>query len=421
MPRLIFPAFLLILGGCASQIEYGRRSLNEPALPRNFVPPSLIVSATKTSEDTDKTPTKKSLGSTGSDLSLILFNPKSTEVATIKKLLEESSDTPQFNADQTVAKLNLVASVSKSDYRPADRFVNFRLRITPNNFSFTNYIGSATDYTTIDIEKLELTKSNSSSLKLTRGTPISTEIGLSNEKSLKETGDIATRIENLTVNIDDQTLDIYREAERGVDLAGNTVIKISATAKNDKSDIQILYDTVATDVKIQKDSKDIDPANASIKTSLLKHLQPQDLTGDISFDYVIRRVLNRSNEYSEHNQTVSIEVGSCKQKGARIIRTNDFSVPLWVLSDGAGVIEIGDNSGFRTLHFTDPVTATNFGDWMVRHRAKNIGKLFLRLPTVVSNTLENPSKYPKLKVVNTIENNNSIPKDKFSCSAVNYN
>lgn len=390
----------VLVAGCTPTIEYGRRSLNEPRIPMRD--PVVTVSSTAQAPKTPDAAPDGALGKT--EVRLDFRNPNAATVAALKKALEPDEEPPKFNGNRSVLKRTIVATVSRGEYRPADRFVNFRLRIEPANFAFTGYTGTATDYTSIDVENLSLAKTNSAGLEVSGDTPIAKKITASADRVLTETGVVKARIENATTNIDDRTLDIYREAERGIDLAGNTLVNVSVTAKPEEADNVIKHDYVVTAIGIDDDGKPLPADKASLKTTGLAYLQPQDLTARVTFDYVLRRVLTKSNEYSEHNQTVRYEAGECVMDGAVIVPARDLDVPRWTIATVENgkprfSVDIDGELGEQPLTFVSYADAARVAKWMMKQRAVRIGDstLWVSVPPGGRQRLDK-SSYPELMV-----------------------
>jgi hypothetical protein len=372
----------VLVAGCTPTIEYGRRSLNEPQFPLKHKDPVVTVSSTAQAPKAPDAAPDGALGKT--EVRLDFRNPDAATVAALKKALEPAPEQAQFDGDRSVLKRTIVATVSRGEYRPADRFVNFRLRIEPANFAFTGYTGTATDYTSIDIENFSLAKTNSAGLEVSGDTPIAKKITASADRVLTETGAVKARIENATTNIDDKTLDIYREAERGIDLAGNTLVNVGVTSKPDETDTFIQHAYVVTGIEISKDGKALPADKASLTTTGLTFLQPRDLTAKVTFSYVLRRVIAKSNEYTEHNQTVRYEAGECVTETAVIVPARDLDVPRWTIMTVENdtprfSVNIDSDIGKQPLTFVSYADALRLANWMTQQKATRIGNSTLSL------------------------------------------
>jgi hypothetical protein len=397
MKHPAYLALLVLIGGCSSTIEYGRRSLNEPSFDGPHQPPSLIISSTaQAMKPAAAAPAARDDAAFKAAVRLDLKNPSAATLGAVRQMFETGPVNPDSEDDRTVLRRTIVATINRGEYRPADRFVNFRLRIEPVNFEFSAYSGTETDYSAIDIENFSLTKTRSAGLELGGGAPVAAKANLNNERASTETS---------TTNIDYNTLDIYREAERGIDLSGNTLVNVSLTAKQDERDTQIKPDLIVTSMSIRQDEKFLPAEKASLTTAHLLYLKPRDLTARLTFDYVIRRVLARSNDYAEHDQTVSYEEGRCTN--AIIVAARDLDIPRWnvvALHNGRKLapVNIDSELGAQALTFTNYIDALRFSAWMMKVGATRVGKSALSLPPESGLRLS-PKSYPKLVVEKSSE------------------
>ncbi|MYN07754.1 hypothetical protein [Pseudoduganella aquatica] len=412
-------AAALLVAGCTPSIEYGRRSVNEPAFPVIYAKPKVIIGSS--AQPPDKGESAAPAGGDGSPVKARIdySNMAIEDVAKLRKAFDDEAPEPKFNGNRTVFKRTLVAAITKGEYRPADRFVNFRLRITPDNFEFVDYKSTATDYSVVNIEKLSLEKSNSAGLELVGGKPVEATIKAGTARTLTESGDVSVRVENTTTNIDYRTLDIYREAERGIDLSGNTLVNVSVTSQRQFNATQTDVDYIATALKLTDKGKLLPPAQAEIKTSFLQYLKPRDLTAKISFDYVIRRVAVRANEYSEHNQTAYYELGNCTQSKAVIVRARDLDIPRWSIAarypgQGRTVVQLQNAFGAFPLAFTDYVKARQLMDWMRLQRARSAGEQQFVLDGLAGGAP--PGVYPDLSIVASSEVWTDAAEGAWDCS-----
>jgi hypothetical protein len=378
--------WVLLITGCSPTVEFGRRSANEPAFPGKYRDPVVHLSSTAQGSKTGAGASWAPDGALGkAELRLELQNPGVDAIKALKKAL--GADPDKFASDRTVAKRTIVVTVAPGDYRPADRFVNFRLRIEPSNFEFSGYAGTETEYTTVDIENFSLTKANTLGLDINGGGSGNTtgKAGASHQATLAETGLVSSRFENVTSNLDGNTLDIYREAERGINLSGNTLINIGVTARAENAANDIDVDMVATGIEISKDGKPLAPDAASVQIDNLTYLKPKDLKANLTFEYVMRRVLTKSNEYAEHNQTVAYEQGVCTRTNVVVVPARDLAVPRWsifALKDNQATYEVNFESEFgnRALAFVDYADAVRFSVWMMKQKAGKVASGRLSLP-----------------------------------------
>jgi hypothetical protein len=235
-------------------------------------------------------------------------------------------------------------------------------------------------------------------------------------RTLTETGTVSTRIENLTTNIDFDTLDIYREAERGIDLSGNTLVNVSVTPVNKPRDQRTDWAYVATSVKVMDSGAVLTKDAAEIKTADLNYIFPKDMTASVTFDYVMRRVAVRSNEYSEHNQTAFYEKGRCENDTAIVVRARDILIPLWYIVEANQAIQLNDGLSTRTLTFVSYTTAHRLVEWMKHTKAPTIGKHKFVFSTDGQGKISGGT-YPALEIVPASRELAKAPETPWKCTS----
>jgi hypothetical protein len=406
IPKLLFALVALASASCTPDPKLALRSANDPQLPPGQPGIRLTVGSSSSEAASPAAASKdaSAIATKGGDVptSVLVINADAKDVAAVEKALKPEQ---KFATDLTALKRVLVFTISKGAYRPADRIVRLRIRVSPTNFAFSDYAASATSYSSVTIDKLDLTQDNSISgtINPTFATGLTgiAQLTASADRKLDETSEIALHPLDLNVNLDGPELVIDREAERGQELAGNILVKITVRPIPriaDQSDEQeILYDLVATDMKLldEKTGVDLAPEKASISTALLRHFAPSDLKAHVMLEYVERHVLAGQNTYAEYNQTVSFDSPSdpdaCSWSDVTVVSATDLYVPLWGIDAvGNGVIEIQDAAGYRPLAFEDPVDATDVLKWMSRRSARVIGERRLNIDASVG--------YPKLRL-----------------------
>jgi hypothetical protein len=149
-------------------------------------------------------------------------------------------------------------------------------------------------------------------------------------------------------------------------------------------------------------AKPLLPDAASIQIDNLTYLKPRNLTANLTFEYVIRRVLTKSNEYAEHNQTVAYEQGVCTRKNVVVVPARDLAVPRWsifALKDNKAEFAVNYESEFgnRALAFIDYGDAVRFSVWMMKQKAGKVASSRLSLPKESGMKLDKAT-YPSLTV-----------------------
>lgn len=400
--------------GCGPDPQLVRRSANDPILPPGSTAPILSISSIPNADSGDANKAAAAAPgpapASGPSIKIALTDPKANQLADIKKAFDKPVDNKSPTPDLTTLKRTVILTIAKGTYRPADRLVNLTVRIRPTNFLFSNLTDFKTEYTSVDVAKLDLNQTNSVSASVSptfTGSLVgSGQFGVTAGKTLDEQATVSVRPEILNVNVEGRDLVVYREADRGSDLAGNTLIHIVVRAMPPKTVIEFPW--VATDVAlVSKDGADLPPQPApndgdkvSITTDVLKLLRADDFLADVSFQYVKRHVVLGQNTYAEYKQTVEFETGQCSLRGAVVIPAGDVYVPLYAIVSREIGRQIGisdtltDVNTMRPLYFTDYVTADRMAHWMMRQQALQIGSR--RLGFGPGSDLSDIKPYPKL-------------------------
>ncbi len=417
--RLYYPSGLLvsitltfIFFGCTPNPELARRYANNPALPDGSTAPILSVGSVANTDSGGDGSKSAASSPSGTSIRVALSDPKASQVADIKKALDNSGGGKVSVPDLTALKRTIILTIAKGAYRPADQLVNVTIRITPINFIFTDVTNFKTDYASVDIAKLDLSRNNATSVSVSppfAGSLLGTgQVGLTTSNTLDEQASLSVRPEILNVSVEGRDLAVYREADRGTDLAGNTLINLSVRPRPPYTIIQ--FDLVVTDVALaSKDGNDLPPQPApndaekvSITTELLRHLRPDDFVAEVSFKYVKRHVLSGNDTYAEYRQAVEFETGQCILHRAVVIPAVEVDVPLWAIwssEHGRRPVYISDELGPHPLEFTDPLTADRMAHWMMRQKATQIGSHRLSLAKLPGyGELGGAGPYPVLEV-----------------------
>ena len=241
-------AGLLLLAGCCTKAPLDNRwaELAQPPVVGPAGSPDNSPQLWISSIPSDAPAVTPPPSATDSTAALIAIVAKLTN-ATVPSAKAGGATMPKgWYIDTTSLARTLVIAVSRNDFttstfNPADRLVRTRITIMPDpgsGFIFTNYTIAATAYTTTNIDNLSLTHSSTLSAELDptlagliKGTG---KFGATSANSATDTASISAQIENLTVWVDDKSnsLIVYRQSERGLDLTGTTLIKLSLTAKD---------------------------------------------------------------------------------------------------------------------------------------------------------------------------------------------
>ncbi len=351
-------------------------------------------------------------------------------VAALAKMAKNPSDLraelakPIAGADaegmQDNTKLNrtLVISIAKGAYRPADRILATSITIEPRNFSFSGYSVVSTEYETIDISDVTLSRDSTFSAKFTPKFGGSVdgplEVGATTSRGIEEKFNISRRIPKPYVEIEPCKLVLKQESERGLDISGTTLIKLTLVANTFLSaggrsggvtgDCRVpmmgsRVQFVGSAPSIEKNGVPLSPSEASLRLIPQHNLRMGALKADVSMRYVMRQVLTGGATYSEDDDHVRIIDGVIERGPIDVLSGSDFTTPLWgiCVSDGPYrdvniAADLRNGTGGELL-FDSLLAATNMASWMANQRAWSIGRIGLSI-----SGLSPPADYPRLRV-----------------------
>lgn len=277
----------------------------------------------------------------------------------------------------------LVATVTKgTTERPGDRLIWTWVLVKPINFVFTGYTVVATNNQTLNIENVQNQTTAQVQGQLSANVPGSATLNpsvsgsLSNQYTTSAT--INQQYEQLGVDILPTFLRVYQESERNQDVAGNTIIKVSALA-----DPTLLVAPVGStgilegsNLKITKAGKPLAPKAASLDMELIKTPLNCPLRAKARLIYEIRRIVGNERSYVEGEQKVAIEQHATPWREFDVVRLEDVAPAAFGISNQNGInIFAKTQGGIRLpLAFSDYETARAMALWMNDEHATSIGK-----------------------------------------------
>lgn len=301
----------------------------------------------------------------------------------------------------------LVATVTEGwSAGPADRLVRTWVDIQPLNFLFDGYTIVATDNQVLNIEQItnattgslqaQLGRTTSdTSVATTTGTPttnvltdvLGTSAGASANLSHTRTTSAAINQQytRLSADITPRELRIYRESERNLDVAGNTLIALTARLdvrrwEHDPS-LRSMIDRSQRVTKlslIKEDGSPFAPADVKIEVAYQESPPPCPLLADVYLLYELRRVTDNARSYVEGEQEARYDRNRYDRRRVEIVPADVVRRPSWRIygADAPGgppppVVRLRDALGrTQPLDFTSYQQARNFAEWMNRHRAQ---------------------------------------------------
>lgn len=283
----------------------------------------------------------------------------------------------------------LVATVTKGlDAKPGDRLMWTSILIKPNNFSFGGYTVFATDNQVINIEHVQDQTTNSiqGQVSATLPSPAQPNVGITTkyENQYTTSADINEQYTKNSVDILPNYLRIYRESERNLDVAGNTLIDLSAIidpkkwhkTANGATPIESRV-LLASNPDLRKNGKLLAPKDANIDLTLVLSSPHCPLTAQVSMIYQMREIISHRDSYQEGEQEVEIKKNATPWKNVEIVSADEVHPSTWeIISDKDKIPIMAQTANGETLKlaFSDFETAFEVAEWMKKRRARSIGK-----------------------------------------------
>jgi hypothetical protein len=299
---------------------------------------------------------------------------------------------------------NLVATVTKGlAAKPGERLMWTWILIRPVNFEFTGYTVVATDNQSLNVEHIQHQTTTQVQGQVSGTIPgpgtVSPSLSGGVTNQYTTSADIAQQYEKLGVDILPRFLRIYRESERNLDVAGNTLISISALSDPSFVVNPKISPTTriirATNLKVTKGGTALSPKDASLDVELLKSPLHCPLRAQVRLVYQIRRINSHDKNYVEGEQDVSIEQHASEWRYVDVVSADDVVPASFGIFDPnrIGIYLTTPNGERLPLAFADYESAGAMANWMNTQHASVIGKTSLQL-TLGGSPMSKP--YPLL-------------------------
>lgn len=288
-------------------------------------------------------------------------------------------------------KRTLVANVTKGwSAKPGDRLVWTWIYMEPINFVFDGYTVVATDTQVLNIEQVtnattaslsaQLGRTNSDTTgSTTTGSPTSNTLsrvlggsaGLNGSltNTYTTTATINQQYVKLGADIMPDGLRIYRESERNLDVAGNTIIALTVRVDPNKlRDAGFASTMRVTALEVLDEQRAFRKAGAVKFEASLNETPPRcDLQANVTLFYQIRRVRD-GRSYLEGEQDVDYITDQSAALPVTIVPAGELTKPTWNVfpqDQRASPIRVKDAFGRKwPLAFTSYEQASALAAWM---------------------------------------------------------
>lgn len=304
-----------------------------------------------------------------------------TTPAQLLQLLRMPIRSAGSSDDATAFQRMLVLNVFEKGYHPGDSIIQTRLTIVPKDFVFTNLEAAKTEYSTIEVDKISTSNGISTTAELEASPPIpvgTASVSITGSHSTEKSADISVRVQDLSVNLENGNLVVFREGGRGRDLTGNTIVKLTIADASPSSDGRERVKMMVADLDVGSPGHWKSPTSASVDIQRRRGLYATGMVAEARLNYVLRHVSGGAKTYAEGDDAVRFESG-CVAKQVVVVPASETALHTWIVSTGSGAVLIDTDAGQRDMTFADYQTARRFVSWLQATRADSIGGLRVRI------------------------------------------
>jgi hypothetical protein len=227
-------------------------------------------------------------------------------------------------------------------FNPADRLEATNVKIKLDNARFESWDTLATAYTTVNAGTVQLTQTRGLTESLTAGAPSTAPASVSatvtgNQSNTKVENYTATnQTETLTATIEDEgrALVIYRQGGAGIDLTGNTVIKVTISYIGSSPMFTHVF---FVDKYKDKKMKWLSPNKLSVADKPVLAVPPGNaIPAQIILIYTLRHVESGDSTYEERDDKVIEFTASPVMKMVTLVPEREVSPRMFGLVATAG-------------------------------------------------------------------------------------
>ena len=295
--------------------------------------------------------------------------------AQLLTLLRTPIHSADVSGDATAFERMLVLNVFEKGFSPGDSLVQTRLTLQPRNFTFENLEAAKTDYSTIEVDKVDTTNGISATAALQASPPIpvgSASASITSSHTVERTADVSVRVQDLSVNLENGNLVVFREGARGRDLTGNTIVKLGVRDASPVSEGRRREKTMVVGLDVGVPGHWKSPSTASLNLQSRTGLYATGMIAEARLNYVLRHVAAGARTYEEGDDDVRFVTG-CVAKEVVVVPASETALHTWIVSVGSGAILVDVGAGAQDLTFPDYATARKFVSWLQATGASSIG------------------------------------------------
>ncbi len=398
---------LVVLAGCAHPENYRWSENSHPRFPSDLKEPissnfgSWSLPAVSVYSFTTPAPTAadvslQDLSDQGQAALIDAMTRSGAKPDDIREALAKPLKTKTPASETSVSteglfKRTLVANVTKGwNARPGDRLVWTWVDIRPKNFLFEGYTVVATDNQVLNIEQItnattasltgQLGKTSSdTSTSNTSGSPVSNIVsnvlgasaGVSGSvgNTYTTTASINQQYVKLGADIVPAELRIYRESERNLDVAGNTLIALSLRVDPSRlRKVGFLETLRVVSLDVLDDRFAFRSADSMVFDVAINQAPPRcPLTADVTLFYQFRQTRN-GRSYVEGQQDAEYASRRSETRQVTIVPADEVAKPSWRVyssaNSGDQIWALDPLQNSLPLDFASVEQASAFAAWL---------------------------------------------------------
>ena len=253
----------------------------------------------------------------------------------------KNDSAPPNDRDDAMFRRTIVVTVRKEGpFNPTDRLESTDVTIVPRDARFESWDTIATAYTSINAGTVQLAQTRGYNESFTAGAPGAAPVSASGTVAASQSN---TRTENFTAQMQAETLTaslspdgdmlkIHRQGGIGVDLTGNTVVKVDLAfdganpSRGAATANSMRYETIAVAEYLDSSKKPLPIRKIQLVGSARMGLPPgRDIKADVYLTYTLRHVLSGDTTYEEKDDVVRDITTGPVHRQATLISARDAS------------------------------------------------------------------------------------------------
>jgi hypothetical protein len=173
----------------------------------------------------------------------------------------------------------------------------------------------------------------------------------------------------MSVNVTPEKVTVLRTGAEGIDLAGNTLIKLSLQLPAPAS---ISYFIADPEIRDKHQALE-PPKKAKLKIKQTFIANREDLFVSARLSYVDRDISTGEQYEDEGKQTVKFQTSDTGWQSYLLLPRQEIEPPIWVIMSNNAAVSVSNDLEFQNLAFDNYDAAQEFTAWLKHYRAPMIG------------------------------------------------